>query len=255
MTTEYIDDSAKSIEKKVCEFPLNRTYTLADSKVEGDYIFDAPYDWVSSRSPNKCIGLREAKLVPESMSLGLQFDFYALFKDKTETETFIPVNLMITEEHDMYTILNNLENDVNSKISDASIIINYNDDKLEMQIKNENENIVRLLFKITEGREKFLHLLNQPKDSDAFEQYVEKVELQNVWDRQTCYFHASFSNDLNQILCENKSVYSPREYLFSSTQPTFRLWFTSDTKTLIKFLYPKMTLKLVFIYNYKTAAI
>lgn len=245
--TEYVTQATTKTAKDACEFPLNRTFIT--TTVNQNPQFNCPFNWVSSRSPNKCIGLRECKVVPPEGTIIIDFE---LRTDPNPIE--FRVILTVRSDHTLLDILNSLSVSINqgieAKDTEHGFYIEYiNGDVVFNSTKP---------FFFNEGFKSLCYVMGVSYDQykDLFEtgEAIKKT-INNVWDRDHLFIHSTISDDNNQILCENNSKYSPKKYLFPCTHPTFTLWFTSDGTHA---LAPKdclVTLKLSFIYNFKTAAI
>ena len=260
MESQYITDSTPKTEMTASRFPINRTYTKEQSITENDYVFHSPSDWFSSRSPGKCIGLRSAKFVPWRGLVSIP----VYIKDE---EHFVEVNGSLSERADIYDFIRLLDATVQRYLKEHLpgylCLTSYDNGEFRMKVVDDEGDFVQfgIFFAIygdleEEYTNNFLAALNQPKsfDKSVFNEWVYTLEFNNVWDRRNLYIHSSISTDYNQILCQNNSSYdNPRNYLFPCSQPTFKIWFTTDTKNIILINSGLLVLKLCFIFNYKNA--
>ena len=263
MNSQYISESTVNSEKTAARFPINRTYTQEQRIMANDFVFHAPSDWFSSRSPGKCIGLREARVIPWHGVISIRLAFETA---SGAEKVIVPGSLNISENDTMYEIVSELTTFVQESISNnykVHVLTDYDGSVFRMQIVDENLQERKFHFVSTKEYPEddvnlwlFATLFNQPPSYDVNElcRDMTLLRFENVWDRMHLYIHSSISTDHNQILCENNSRYEdPSSYLFPCSQPTIKIWFTTDTKRIIEIHECLFILKLSFIYNYKNA--
>lgn len=270
VTDNYTGESAKNAERKACEFPVNRTYTSAQNINTNDsqkLVYNTPYEWSSSRSNNKCVGLREAKLIPYECSTTVNFNFR---RDTADEPISCYVDVSVKSSDDMTTVLTNLCNACNDKIhssvgyGEAFSLFwknDYNDGRqitIYSGFTGGDDEYEPLTFSFTPDTgdlTDFMRIFNQ-SNPNVFTNETTRIVLNNVWNRKNIYVHSSISSDFNQLLCENNAKYSPRKYLFPFANNMFDIWFTTDLSNVIPFNdCGTFLLKLSFIYNFRNAAI
>lgn len=130
MSDNYITESEKRVAQKSCHFPINRTFTK-DQNVSSSsehYEFLVPNDWWASRSQNKCISLRECKVIPLSGHIHLTVRFRP--GDGQELKV-ISFNLSFPSEANTYSILTSIVNGFNNNVEGPYFLIyNYNGNDL-----------------------------------------------------------------------------------------------------------------------------
>lgn len=263
MINDYVDDSTKITAVKACEFPINRCYTREQnhSGKTSELLYYSPNDWVSSRSPNKCIGLRSVKVVPYSTAITLKF--YIREDIDSGSQSQCKFDILIGKHDSMERIIYILQKTLNNFTATVCnyFAITYNNNRLTFELipysNSSMEGIDHYFWFDGKCLEEFCKVFNQ--DVDIVKQILttpsKSMVFDNVWDRQTLYIHSSISNDYNQILCDVPSNYDPKQYLFPCSQNVISFWFTTDTQNRIDIKYCNITINLAFIYNYQNAAI
>lgn len=281
MTNQYVSQPEQKVAKSECQFPINRTYTFDQTKYKSSqYLeFDTPYDWVSSRSVNKCISLRRCQIIPYSCDIIVNINT-EIPKGIIQTAAIIPedddtltvsFNLSISPEDSTHKIISVIVNTFNSEINDwfekhdridsAVMTYSYSDNGDLIFSLNYRENEGAKYASIDFGFESdtYTHLnkvFNQPEESQVLMYSMKGKTLHNVWDRQHIYVHSSISDDYMQLLCENNVKYGPKKYLYPSSHNTIRIWFTRDMKNIIPiYNLGTLILKFSYIFNYRTAAV
>lgn len=273
---QYTSDSGYKVAKGVCHFPINRTFTIDQNKAQSiEYLeFDAPYDWFSSRSINKCIGLRECKVVPVSgdviMHVAVKYNKEIIDDDVVKIDeeiVHIDFNIAINSTTSTREIAQSITNAFNTEQTSIEnrlmMMYYYEDNTLEFYVayKKLSDDKYTLddvyIYLYDDCPNDIIKFFNQPETMiPKINSWQDHLEFNNCWDRQTIYIHSSLSSDYNQLFCENNCKYDPRAWLYPAEQATFKIWFSLDMKNTIT-LYNSFTLilKLSFILNYRNAAV
>ena len=112
---------------------------------------------------------------------------------------------------------------------------------------------------LTYYKREFLKLFNQQinKSSiDAVHNFNDEALIfENVWNRDTFYCHASFSDSPRKIIGINKDFWPTPSvfYEYSDNSNDFNVYFTTDTVRRILPLNGVLLIQLSYVYNYQTS--
>jgi hypothetical protein len=239
------------------------------------YRFGYPSDWLSNPSQRKMIGLRSLKITPSSHTL----DFYISVKNIGETVTYITKNIYwsITAENKLYEMLHilnsqlrepfTLDPDPTPESPTYYISFEYQYDpktgKLEMRafLVDPSNNKTDCKFEFfdinvaSENLEDFAKFLNQQDLTaavDILEASTATKTFYNVWDRNTLFFHASFSGSRRHLIGRNNDFWPTpsKKYDFRDSTNDFYVSFSTDGLNKLFPYYCNFYLELTFILNY-----
>ena len=112
---------------------------------------------------------------------------------------------------------------------------------------------------VTYYKREFLKLFNQQitKSSiDALYNFNKfELEYDNVWNRDTFYCHASFSDSPRKIIGINKDFWPTPSvfYEYSDNSNDFNIYFTTDTVHRILPRHGVLLIQISYIFNYQTS--
>ena len=159
MDSQYITDSGLKSERTASRFPINRTYTQEQTIIANDYVFHTPSDWFSSRSPGKCIGLREARLIPWH---GV-FSIPLLIGDE---DHFFEYTAIFRENEDIQDFIRSLERQVqaylNKNFAGALLLTSYDNGEFRMKFVDNDYDTMpfAIVFDRYDGKYKEEHINN-----------------------------------------------------------------------------------------------
>ena len=135
--------------------------------------------------------------------------------------------------------------------------------KIQMIVRDMLDQDLLLKFKFDEtdtatevNFKEFAKFLNQP-DYTSFKPIIETSNtlktFNDVWDRQTLFFHSTFSTTRRGLIGRNNDFWqSPsKKYFFRDATNDFYISFTTDGLHKIFPYYCKFYLELTFILNYE----
>ena len=108
-------------------------------------------------------------------------------------------------------------------------------------------------------KREFLKLFNQKIDKANIDSIYNfgrtTFEYDNVWNRDTFYCHASFSDSPRKIIGINKDFWPAPSvfYEYSDNSNDFNIYFTTDTVRRILPLNGVLLIQLSYIFNYQTS--
>ena len=112
---------------------------------------------------------------------------------------------------------------------------------------------------ITYYKREFLKLFNQQITKSSIDALYNfnKIELlyDNVWNRDTFYCHASFSDSPRKIIGINKDFWPTPSvfYEYSDNSNDFNIYFTTDTVKRILPRHGVLLIQISYIFNYETS--
>ena len=108
-------------------------------------------------------------------------------------------------------------------------------------------------------KREFLKLFNQKIDKANIDRVYNfgttTLTFDNVWNRDTFYCHASFSDSPRKIIGINKDFWPTPSvfYEYSDNSNDFNIYFTTDTVRRILPLNGVLLIQISYIYNYQTS--
>ena len=274
--------------------PCEYNYTNADIHHEDvqpadGYQFEYPVNWTGDPSTHKVIGLRRINYKAPSVNLAFEFQIYYEHEGESGTES-IPIVAYYTSENTFEEIIVDINKKITDKLEkdnlDGVIILScmYDKDTGDVNLHFENKDGSEtlefyLLFPYgldgtyssiddfdnvskTYYKREFLKLFNQEVTKqtvynlyNASSGYITQIHYLNVWNRDTFYCHASFSDSprkiigINKDFWENPSVF----YEYSDNSNDFNIYFTTDTVHRILPRNGVLLIQISYIFNYQTS--
>ena len=108
-------------------------------------------------------------------------------------------------------------------------------------------------------KSEFLRLFNQPVTKENVDSLYNdsfyELEYENVWNRDSFYCHASFSDSPRKIIGINKDFWPTPSvfYEYSDNSNDFNIYFTTDTVHRILPRHGVLLIQISYIYNYQTS--
>ncbi|MBR4625540.1 MAG: hypothetical protein IKO56_08410 [Alphaproteobacteria bacterium] len=274
--------------------PCEYNYTNADihsvnvQPGEG-YQFEYPVNWAGDPSTNKVIGLRRISYKPTSVNIALEIKVtytYDLEGTETEDTATIPVVGIYTAENSFEECWTDMAKQITDQIKTQSLqtkfhfIQSYNKDtgKFKMSFEKSDERFeFEIDFKygndyLYDGtdtaygdvnqifyKSEFLRLFNQPVTKENVDSLYNdsfyELEYENVWNRDSFYCHASFSDSPRKIIGINKDFWPTPSvfYEYSDNSNDFNIYFTTDTVHRILPRHGVLLIQISYIYNYQTS--
>ena len=274
--------------------PCEYNYTNADihsvnvQPGEG-YQFEYPVNWAGDPSTNKVIGLRRISYKPTSVNIALEIKVtytYDLEGTETEDTATIPVVGIYTAENSFEECWTDMAKQITDQIKTQSLqtkfhfIQSYNKDtgKFKMSFEKSDERFeFEIDFKygndyLYDGTDaaygdvnqifykcEFLRLFNQPVTKENVDSLYNdsfyELEYENVWNRDSFYCHASFSDSPRKIIGINKDFWPTPSvfYEYSDNSNDFNIYFTTDTVHRILPRHGVLLIQISYIYNYQTS--
>ena len=112
---------------------------------------------------------------------------------------------------------------------------------------------------LTYYKREFLKLFNQMINKENIDEVHNfnstSLSFTNVWNRDTFYCHASFSDSPRKIIGINKDFWQVPSvfYEYSDNSNDFNIYFTTDTVRRILPLNGVLLIQLSYVYNYQTS--
>ena len=272
--------------------PCEYNYTNADVhhpdvQPSDGYQFEYPVNWTGDPSTNKVIGLRRINYKATSVNLAFSImitygsgdtEIITIVGNYTSENTFEEcyanimkqINDKLVADSLNSTIYSNSEYDkdtgkftltfqssVGTKLEYTFIFdldASYNPASVTEEDFNKDINLPKTYFK-----REFLKLFNQPitkANVDMIHSFAaKKLEFNNVWNRDTFYCHASFSDSPRKIIGINKDFWMTPSmfYEYSDNSNDFNIFFTTDTVHRILPRNGVLLIQLSYIYNYQTS--
>lgn len=263
--------------------PVEYNYTNADvhhidAEPHVGYQFEYPLSWSSNPSTQKVIGIRRISYKPSSIDLAVRFkvdgmdlDLILVFTDQNTFEECI--NKLVVEINEQL-IANNSDiraiSSYNKELGTVMLRFDRGDSYANFQIEfpfgndsvydgtqasyNDETNIH---YKV-----EFLKLFNQTVNKNNVDWLYSlrdtnhsSLELNNVWNRDSFYCHASFSDSPKQIIGINHDFWMQPSvfYDYSDNSNDFNVYFTTDTIHRILPRNGVMLIQISYIFNYQTS--
>ena len=268
--------------------PVEYNYTNADTSASSEphrgYQFEYPVNWTGDQSTQKVIGIRRISYKPTSIDLAVTFRV----DDQDLDEVVLTLVLVFTDQNTFEECINRIVVELNEQLvaagTETRCIGQYNKDMGTFNLRFDNGNSNRSfriefnygLDSVYDGSDahynspdhihykaEFLKLFNQPitkENVDAIWDLRQAVEVNNltfnnVWNRDTFYCHASFSDSPKQIIGINHDFWMQPSvfYDYSDNSNDFNVYFTTDTVHRILPRNGVMLIQISYIFNYQTS--
>ena len=274
--------------RRPCEYNYtNADIHSLDVQPSDGYQFEYPVNWAGDPSTNKVIGLRRISYKPASINLA--FDIDVTYDPDAEEEEAgvetIPIAACYTSENTFEECWTNIMKQITDKIAEDSLsstfrlVQAYDKDTGTFSMSFENASSVLsfcLAFRYGGDysystrndfdnkskifyKSEFLKLFNQPITKDTVYDIggtsYNKLEFDNVWNRDSFYCHASFSDSPRKIIGINKDFWPTPSvfYEYSDNSNDFNVYFTTDTVHRILPRHGVLLIQISYIYNYQTS--
>ena len=261
------------------------------------FTFDYPQRWLNEENEFKAIGIRRLKVIPTThvFTLLVQVEYMLLGSAEAYETNKIRVPLTITTENSTEEIIHFIINGLNeyihnirckthdgieSKDSDHHLgeiaaftyTFDYRTGNLSLKlVETSGTNMFfDLAFKIegdTYGDDiavnnlnYFLKFLNQERTDEnrsILTDYSETKTFNNVWDRVSLQFHASFSNNKRNFIGLNNDFYDNPSVFYDPPTNASDFWikFSTDGRNQILPRYCRFYVGISFVRNYKNSLV
>jgi len=274
--------SKRSSTKAVEEIFTDNDVTRNGSDISPSYTkdvgfsFDYPMRWLNDPSEMKAIGLRRCKVIPTSHVITIQCGFKYTDKEEFEHNEVESFQISVTPDNTFDEIIAYFITQVNEKMKKlmptALLTLMYEFDYrtgvFSFVMHKDSESEVRTMaFHFVNNSETdkinlefFLKFLNQERTNENIVKLTtaaEKITFENVWDRKSLVFHASFSDARRGYIGLNGDAFDrPSKFYDPPTnESNFQIRFTTDGIHNILPRYCHFIVELSFIYNYKNSLI
>ena len=264
--------------------PVEYNYTNADihhvdTEPHTGYQFEYPLKWSGDQSTQKVIGIRRISYKPTSIDLAVRFivsgmnlDLILVFTDQNTFEECI--NKLVVELNELLiannsqiraissykkelgTIELRFDNDTNYVSFNVDFPFGYDSVYDGTQDMYNDEQYIH--YKV-----EFLKLFNQAVTKTNVDNLwalrnasnIVTLTFDNVWNRDSFYCHASFSDSPKQIIGINHDFWSTPSvfYDYSDNSNDFNVYFTSDTVHRILPRNGVMLIQISYIFNYQNS--
>ena len=274
----------KQLTVRATKRPVEYNYTNADihhqdTTAADGYQVEYPLKWCSDQSINKVIGIRRINYKPTSINLACD-----LIISPGVDEVTIPLIYTFTEQNTFEEIINKIAVDVNEVLDQSNhtyyrFHAEYNKDlgTLTFRVAKELVNqYIRISFpygaettynpqihawdgELTHYHRQFLMMFNQQlnkENVDKVHNYyyanTQSITFQNVWNRDSFYCHASFSDSPKQIIGINHDFWQTPSVFYApgDNSNNFNIYFTTDTVHRILPRNGVMLIQMSYIYNF-----
>ena len=265
--------------------PIEYNYTNADTSASSEphrgYQFEYPVNWTGDQSTQKVIGIRRISYKPTSVDLAVTFKV----NDEEVGTIDLDLVFVFTDQNTFEECINRLVVDLNEQLAAAGTatrcMVQYNKDLGTFNLRFFNGPTYQTFTiqfnygydNMYDGTEElynnqnyihykaeFLKLFNQPITKETIDAIwqageVNNLTFDNVWNRDTFYCHASFSDSPKQIIGINHDFWMQPSvfYDYSDNSNDFNVYFTSDTVHRILPRNGVMLIQISYIFNYQTS--
>ena len=274
----------KQLTTRASRRPVEYNYTNADihhdnTEPHSGYQFEYPIKWTGDQSTQRVIGIRRISYKPTSIDLAVRFivsgmnlDLILVFTDQNTFEECI--NKLVVELNELLiannsqiraissykkelgTIELRFDNDTNYVSFNVDFPFGYDSVYDGTQDMYNDEQYIH--YKV-----EFLKLFNQAVTKTNVDNLwalrnasnIVTLTFDNVWNRDSFYCHASFSDSPKQIIGINHDFWSTPSvfYDYSDNSNDFNVYFTTDTVHRILPRNGVMLIQLSYIFNYQTS--
>ena len=280
----------KQLTLRASRRPVEYNYTNADihhanTTPHDGYQFEYPVNWAGDPSTNKVIGIRRINYKPTSVEIGIRF---AIENPEDEDNPFVcDVVEVFTDQNTFEECIAKITTVINdtltSKNTDIRCITTYNKETGDFKLRFDDGtdwHAFLLLFPLGNDhaydkgeakfnnpdyvhyKKNFLYLFNQEWNKTICDEFHDmkknpttQLSFNNVWNRDSFYCHASFSDSPKQIIGINHDFwFTPSVfYEHSDNSNDFNVYFTTDTVHRILPRNGVMLIQLSYIFNYATS--
>ena len=258
------------------------------------FTFDYPQRWLNEETEFKAIGIRRLNVVPTSHTFTLIFNikFKATVYDGEDQDVLLLRHkFTIAPENSFEEIIHELINELNAELGKTILkpydgkfgrpakyvsefaaftySFDYKSGKFTLKLTGEDGVFSKLLFKIkgdtrsdleVNNLNHFLRFLNQEqtdKNRNKLTSLSNSKTFNNVWDRVSLQFHASFSNNKRNFIGLNNDFYiSPSVFYDPPTNASdFWVKFTTDGRHQFLPRYSRFYIGISFVRNYKNSLV
>ena len=274
----------KQLTTRASRRPVEYNYTNADihhidTTPHSGYQFEYPIKWTGDQSTQKVIGIRRISYKPTSIDLAVRFivsgmnlDLILVFTDQNTFEECI--NKLVVELNELLiannsqiraissykkelgTIELRFDNDTNYVSFNVDFPFGYDSVYDGTQDMYNDEQYIH--YKV-----EFLKLFNQAVTKTNVDNLwalrnasnIVTLTFDNVWNRDSFYCHASFSDSPKQIIGINHDFWSTPSvfYDYSDNSNDFNVYFTTDTVHRILPRNGVMLIQISYIFNYQNS--
>lgn len=244
-------------------------YSLA---TDYGYKFEYPMRWQSSPSNKKMIGLRHLRHIPSQHA----FNITLFYIEDEGDKRFVNISVTVLPNNSLREILYEIKRQFDSSQPlgfTCYLDINFSNTTGYITIGithvagDGTRYQIAFAFHDDQGPsefEEFLKFLNQSEEvinqlvashfienADAVVPTQLELRVNNVWDRETLFFHADFSTISHKLIGRNGDHYEKpnRWFQVSDNTPDFQIWFTTNGKNRITPYYSDFQLDLCFVLN------
>ena len=267
--------------------PVEYNYTNADihhtdTNPSDGYQFEYPVNWTADQSTNKVIGIRRINYKPTSLDIAFKI---TIPSDNNE----IPVRFVFTDQNTFEECINAMVVEINNKIDDKGSTYvcatsydkalgtfslafdkgdasnTYEEFKIEFVYGNDSlydpSDPSRQTNEYKHYKSNFLMLFNQPITqanidiAHKLSQLTTELKFDNVWNRDSFYCHASFSDSPRQIIGINHDFWPTPSVFYApgDNSNDFNVYFTTNTVNRILPRNGVMLIQLSYIFNFQTS--
>ena len=272
----------KQLTQRATKRPVEYNYTNADihhqdtTPADG-YQFEYPVNWTADPSTNKVIGIRRINYRPTSLDI--------VFAIHIDGKIIALPAYVFTDQNTFEECINRITVDINEGLKAQSVnftcVTRYDKNTGYFNMCFENTAHVQQPFKLdfnfgydefydgTEAKYKdeqyihykseFLKLFNHIPSKNNIDYLWELIKtpttilyFTNVWNRDSFYCHASFSDSPKQIIGINHDFWPTPSVFYApgDNSNDFNVYFTTDTVHRILPRNGVMLIQLSYIYNY-----
>ena len=261
------------------------------------FTFDYPQRWLNEENEFKAIGIRRLKVIPTShiFVLLVQVEYMLLGSSEAYETPKIRIPLTITTENSTDEIIHLIINTLNEtlqnircythdgiekkasdyhlgEIATFTYTFDYKTGNLSLKLveSSNDNNFFDLAFKIegdtfdgdlaVNNLNYFLKFLNQERTDEnrnILTDYTETKTFNNVWDRVSLQFHASFSNNKRNFIGLNNDFYDNPSVFYDPPTNASDFWikFSTDGRNQILPRYCRFYIGISFVRNYKNSLV
>ena len=280
----------KQLTLRASRRPVEYNYTNADihhtdTNPHDGYQFEYPVNWAGDPSTHKVIGIRRINYKPTSVEIGVRF--VVANPDDEDNPFECNVVEVFTDQNSFEECIARITTAINdtlaSKNTNVRCITTYNKDTGDFKLRFDDGQEWRtflLIFPLGNDqaydgtdesfnnpdhvhyKKNFAYLFNQEWNKDICDEFRDlrnrvstQLTFNNVWNRDSFYCHASFSDSPKQIIGINHDFwYTPSVfYEHSDNSNDFNVYFTTDTVHRILPRNGVMLIQLSYIFNYATS--
>ena len=266
----------KDFQQKASFDTFDEIYTNIDISVNENYDasqgypFDYPIRWLRDASMNKRIAIRRLICTPTSHIITLRL--FSLL-DSSSSPILISERIEITQADNLVKVLSGMRLKFSKEDEEAeklySLWYDYDTSTngLCMSFIDNNDFAYRYYFedpdectndngeKCYPNIDELLKFLNQPLTKENRLKLTTNTmfkEFDNVWNRDSVFFHASFSTSKRKYIGINGDFYMTPTLLYPppSNESTFYIRFTSDGTKNILIRHCAFMVQLCYIVNF-----